>query len=588
MKISIITLALGIFVSAECLSQTLLPPTNLTMSWAEGTGTSRTVTLNWLDQSTSETAYTVQRKIGGAAWGTPVVINNANVQAYTDTAVPRGSGTPWTYVYYRVRARQGTVDSGAAEVASAGVLTASPTANSSYDNDADGITNADELAAGLNPASWWDATGDLDGDFIPNAWEASPANMLSPNLIVPHVTVDSRLQAAETATLKKTITAAIIALGTTTVVPAPTRIILVRPGFYRETINNTSGFQIAFIVDRNDPSCRGVECVIEGQGNAPVISTTGSAVFDGFVLTRGPGGVGTAFACSESATPVNRASTVRLVNCIIRGMNLGTGSAVVQDGGRLVLSHSTFFMNSVEGNAIHPGTSNHQVPSFWTGSLAHSYSSGFLSGTPPLQSRARVRIMNCVFWNPINTQVPEFFSVGDHFVSHCIVYAQNRPSWVQCSLQNPGLTPKGYLLSGSSFAAAGGAADASPLGILALRDIHGVLRYLPPGRGAHEWQDSDNDQIPDYFDSQPLTLTNAGADPDEDLLTELGEYQAGTDMGAADSQYLTLEQALRLFSQPHAYLTRPEADARYMPLNPTTPRRLLVLPGGGIGMGEFQ
>lgn len=539
------------------------PPSGLTAVWAEGTSPNRSIVLTWQDNASTETAYMIERKIGAGAWtdlagasGTSSLA--ANTVTHTDTTIPRSYTTPY-YYYYRVRAKNGTVESGAAEVATLGIPSQWPATN--YDSDLDGISDSVETTAGLNPANWEDGTGDADGDLIPNAWEASlGTSITSPNTLSPQVTVDASYTGTDTATLTKTIAAAITKLTTT---PSGLyRVILVKPGVYQENLNITSTYQIAFIADRTDPAFKGKECEIRGSTAAPVVACIGSMVFDGFVFTRTGSNPDAAFAYNET-TPTTRVSTTRLVNCIVRNMDTGASSVIEQAGGRLVLAHNTFYMNTLSNS-----------------SQAHSYTSGVLSGTSPVQSTARLRVRNCIFWNPINTTRPEFQSVGDYQIQTSIVYAQSLSG---AASVNPGLTPKGYLMSGTSAAAAGGTT-----GVQVLRDMHGELRFNPPGRGADDWNDQEGDQIPDFWDTNVTSASNAGADNDADSLTELGEYQASTSLESADSQVLTLEQALRIFTVPHAYLTRDEADGRYMPLNPTTLRKVRVSPGGNISMGEFQ
>lgn len=573
-KLAFVLLAV---VSQPAIAQVALnPPTGLTAVWEEGPATTyRPLKLAWKDLSENEWGYMIERKVGTGAWTALSGATNlaAGTVTFTDTGILKTVKVP-TYYYYRVRCFTGSgaslKKSGAAEVATLAVPSEWPTSN--YDSDADGITDAREVAAGLDPQDWRDATGDSDGDLIPNAWEVFlGTNLLGRNTLsegspLVNVTVDASYTGTDTATKTKTLTAAITKLGSTTTVPAPFRIILVKPGVYNETLNNTSAFQVAFIADRSGANPR-AECVIQGVSNNPVISTTGSAVFDGFVIARNSGTSGAAFASSESATPANRVSTVRLVNCIVRNTNLGSDAVVRQSGGRLMLAHDTFFMNGVDA-----------------GAQSHSYTSGALSGTALLESTARLRVMNCIFWNPIRTTVPEFFSVGDYRIQSSIVYGPVIPGSEGTRQVNPGLTPKAYLMSNASLASIGGTVGK----VHVMKDIHGEDRYNPPGVGADDWNDSDQDQIPDFADSQPSSVDNAGADDDQDLLTELGEYQAGTSLQSADSQYLTLEQALRLFVSPTEYLTRAEGDARYMPLNPAVPRKVRVAPGGGIDMGEFD
>lgn len=554
-------------LSLPALAQAqLAPPTNLAAEWLQEGGT-RKVNLTWQNNASgSTTGWDVQRKVGAGAWYNQAADSTllGTDTNYKDESIAQ-TPSALTYYYYRVRAKNGSVTSGWAEVATAGIPSVWPADN--YDSDADGVTDAVETAAGLNPFDWLEGSGDTDGDLIPNAWEAGlGTSITSPTTLIPHVTVDASYTGTDTATLTRTINGAITKLAGASAGNPPFRIILVKPGVYKESITHTKDVQIALIADRSGTSPK-KECVIEGGVNGPVITTDGSLVIDGFVITRAPTTSGPAFMVTEPVSPTTRIYLTRMTNCIVRGMNTGVDAVVKQNRGRLVLSHCTFFMNSCDD-----------------GSFAHSYATGPLTGTAPLEATSRLKVWNCVFWNPINTRVPEFQSVGTWSITNTICYAQSLPGTAQV---NPGLTPKGYLMNGASAANTGGA-----LGAHVLLDMHGEVRFDPPGRGADDWYDLDNDQIPDFADAAPASVANAGDDLDEDMLTELGEYQAGTSLESADSHYLTLEQALRLFSLPEnyldGYLTRTEADTVYFRKNSLPLQKIRVAPGGDIDMGIFE
>jgi hypothetical protein len=549
----------------------LLPPTNLTATWIQESGV-RKVSLSWQSNSAgSTTGWRIERKIAANAWTN---LSGASSLSHVTTTYKDGtiSNSPSTLTYYRfrVRALNGSAHSGWAEVDTAGIPSAWPTTH--YDSDCDGVTDSAETAAGLNPSDWADGSGDNDGDLVPNAWEAGLGRSITAvNNIAPHVTVDASYTGTDTSTLTKTINAAIAKLTGTANLH---RIILVKPGIYKENINHTASYQIALIADRSGSNPK-KECEIQGITNDPVISTDGSLVVDGFVITRAPGTKGAALSVTQPVNPVSRVHQTRLTNCIVRNMDNGSSSIIIHNRGRLVVSHCTFFMNSVIDT-----------------SYAHSYSTGPLTGTEPLESTSRLKVWNSIFWNPINIRVPEFQSVGDWSINTSICYGQSLPGTEQI---NPGLTPKGYLLSNSLDPNSNEYCPASTggsLGAQVLKDMHGEIRYNPPGRGADDWYDLDQDKIPDFWDSDPLNAANAMQDLDEDFLTEYGEYLAGTSLESADSQYLTLEQGVRLFGIKEeilqGYLTRTEGDARYMPLNATPLKTLRVAPGGDIDMGIFQ
>lgn len=541
-------------------------PTGLTATWINSGGVRR-ISLSWQNNSPGlNTGWEVHRRIAApdhSNWANQAGASSLTgaQTSFVDTSI--ASANILNYYNYRVRAKNGSAVSGWAEVVTAGISAQWPANN--YDSDADGITDAAEVAAGLNPYNWTDGSGDLDGDLVPNAWEHDRGTSISGNnAINPDIVVDASYTGVDTSSITSTINGAIAQLTGVATNP-PFRVILVKPGVYKENVNITKHIQIALIADRSGPNPKR-ECEIQGVTNAPVLSTESALVVDGFVVTRAPGTTGPAFAVSQQNAPGKRVYMARMTNCIVRNMNTGSEPVVKQTRGRVVLSHCTFYMNSLNDNA-----------------LAHSYSTGPLSGSY-LESTACLRVWNCVFWNPINTKIPEFHSVGDWAMTSSISYGVPLAGTVQV---DPGLTPKGYLLKIDANASAGGT-----LGAQVLRDMYGQLRYDPPGRGAVEWVDGDTDGVPDIADSMPNSNVNADWDLDFDKLSELHEYQSGTSIESADSQSLTLEQALSIFESSKDLLkgviTKEDGDARYMPLNPNPLRKIRVAPGGNIDMGIFQ
>jgi hypothetical protein len=117
------------------------------------------------------------------------------------------------------------------------------------------------------------------------------------------------------------------------------------------------------------------------------------------------------------------------------------------------------------------------------------------------------------------------------------------------------------------------------------RDMHGEWRMYPPDTGAHQWWDDDNDSIPNFADRVMSDIElglnlNATWDLDDDGISELEEYRFGTDMDNADTYFLSIHQAMRMF-QPLAqagsvfsaaqfnqltgwFYTKSESDARFL------------------------
>lgn len=542
------------------------PPRAMFASWAEGSGTNRTVNLNWTD-SNNETSFHIQRKIGTGAWTALTAATNipAGSTSFSDTTVPRGTSALRTFVYYRLRAKNSVGDSDAAEVATVGVPFSWPT--STYDTDADGILESQEGDYSGTDTDWRNALRDSDGDGVPNAWEANGVTA-APGVSGIVVTVDASRTASDTVTETRTISAAITRLTGTTL--NLYRMIVVRPGVYNENINYAGTFQIAFVADKSAAN-RYKETVIRGLGTTPVANVIGSCVFSGFVFERATGSQGAAVNWSEPALPVARVSVVGLSNCIFRGMNTGATSVVEQSRGRLLIEHCTMYNNGVAN-----------------GSAAHSYSlEQPVAAEVFLKTTARLHVENSVFWNPINITVPEFQSDGEHQFVTSIMYGVP-PSG--CVHVNPNLKPSGYLINSGSAAASGGTYVVGAT----TNDIHGesystnatgALR----ARGADSWLDSDTDLIPDFADRLIFDPLNATADLDDDQMNELVEYQDDTDIYAADSVYITRDEALRFFIRQGDidFLTQSQGDARYV-LKGSSGQTLRVAPGGNIPMGSFS
>jgi hypothetical protein len=554
------------------------------------------VTLTWVDNATNETAYVVERKLpppATAAWVELTGTLAAGTQTYADTTVPVAN--VHNYYFYRVRAKNGTTKSGAAEVATAG-----NTSTEQYDTDADGMMDADEATYGFDAADWTDGSGDYDGDGVPNAWEIhfgkNPLATSSTEYdataiaalnsgVVKWVTVDP--SQAASATNATTINSAIAKF------PAGTshnydsyRVIRVKPGVYTENVSKAATVQanIAILPERSATSD-----VFEIRGASTgyaALSTYGGLVLDGFTLKRSGTTTGRLVSVLEEAVPLNRISLVRLVNCMAAGANTAAEPVVEQSRSRLIIAHCTFYANTCTST-----------------SLSHSYSSGLLGATAPVESTARLKVQNSIFWNPMNLSVPEFQSAGDFQFTTSIMY-QSPTSGMPVNPAgaenvNPGLTPKGFLSGQTSPAAIGGTVNGQ-----VRVDMHGEVRFTNTGRGADEWDDADEDGIPNFADVAPSDASNAFVDSDGDLLSQLTEYLTSSDYFVLDNPYESLSliyytkaeseylfftkaESNARFLQPAAahslFLTEAEADARYRQRSEV----LRVQPQGGLSMGEF-
>jgi hypothetical protein len=349
------------------------------------------------------------------------------------------------------------------------------------DNDNDGISDKIEIEAGLDPLDWSDASGDLDGDRIPSLWELSMVNAaaMSNKDVFPvtaTIHVDAARTTADTPTAKKTITAAINqALGNTA--NPPYTIVKVAAGTYPENIILPNEKRILLI-----PANPGDIPEIRGSTTSATVTIYGESVMDGFRIThaKGVAGLGV-YAYPYSVRPL-----ARIVNCMIHGHTGSDGRGIYSISERLVIAHCSVFANS-----------------------ATSQSNGLY-----VESGARVRLMNSIFWNPTGQAPQEIYSNGEIVSLHTII----RDDSIAGSLiDNPALNPLGFLTQGSP-AIGKGAARA-----LAFRDVQNEVRGSQPDIGADQFIDTDNDGLPNWL--EVLGVTTAPADNDGDGLSNLVEYE---------------------------------------------------------------
>ena len=549
----------------------LVAPGELRAAWDKPTSAAAKVRLTWKAPpgASANTSYVVQRRYGHVTtdpfWTAVLTGPAATIpdsgDLHTFTDVGLATSDVLRYLTYRVRVNvSGTPWS---EVSIVG----NPTLdlqNVAYDTDADGIPDVIEqgfATEGIDPLSstdWADGTGDSDGDGVPNAWEyalSSAAAMRNSAVThLPHRTVGAAAAAEYPGVPNSaTITHALSnlpAVGTAN--PTSFRIICVSPGIYEENLTLSSAFNVAILPLRKP------EGVHAGSGepaynprahfeirsahatNPTVTVSSSTLVLDGFILSRQNGSKGPVLSLTETANPGNRIYQTRLVNCLVRNGDSGASSLITQHRGTLVLSHCTFYMNTASSAA-----------------QAVVYTSGVLSGTTPLQATARLRVHNCIFWNPVNTAIPEFHSVGEAEFQGTLMHRRaasdlvNLPAGVDSSV-SPSLTPLGYLVGPNADGNSSGAMGQGVPNVHVRRDMHGEWRMYPPDAGAHQWWDDDNDGIPNFADrvmsDAELGLNlNATWDLDDDGISELEEYRFGTDMDNADTYFLSIHQAMRMF-----------------------------------------
>lgn len=375
------------------------------------------------------------------------------------------------------------------------------------DFDKDGIPDLTELAAGLDPIDWTDATGDLDGDRVPNLWEyAMGTSMLNqgsrpaPNVIV---------------TGGQSIQTAINSLPGNYTNP-PWVIVQVEAGVYLDRVTLPSNLRVLLVSGTTGiPEIRGP------SGNES-INASGECMIDGFRITHGKGstGGGVEFFVSGDRFPA------RISNCLIHN-NSGVyqGGGIEIQSGRVVVSHCSIFRNSAtnEGNAI------------W------------------VSSSANARLTNSILWNPTGAAPGETRSYGYIDSDSALVRDGSVPGSI---LGNPLMNPQGFLTKASPMRYSGSRRSGTSL------DIQKESRGNLPDIGADQFMDLDNDGLPDYLEAPGGT--SAADDNDSDGLTNLQEYEiTGSSLGYEDTDGDGLNDAGEFSAGTDVF--DPDSDSDGMP-----------------------
>lgn len=337
------------------------------------------------------------------------------------------------------------------------------------DNDSDGLTDAAEIAAGLDPLDWSDASGDLDGDRIPNLWESAMGSSMSNAASKPAITA--------TVAVGQSIQTAINAVPSNSGNPT-WAVIQVEPGLYNGNIIFSSGKRILLVATGSSQPPE-----IRGTNNNIAVLFSGEGVMDGFRVTHVKNEKGNGVYVGMG----NPLAVARIVNCVISDHLGVTGGAIRVGAGRAVMAHCTVYGNKTTDNG-----------------------SGLY-----VDSNHRALLVNSIFRNTSGIADKEVYSSG---VTESIRSFVSDGSVSGAWTHDPLLTPMGF-----ARAISAGRARGMPVGG-ALRDIQGELRSTKPDIGADQFVDGDRDGLPDWIENLGVTLPNG--DNDSDGLPNLAEYES--------------------------------------------------------------
>jgi len=403
------------------------------------------------------------------------------------------------------------------------------------DHDYDGVSNFIEYRYKTDPDDFLDVpdlsnTSDSDGDGYNDVYEVIHSSNPSNSASVPDATIRVDGSAAtggdgSAARPYNTIAAALEAA-------SAYDIIEVADGTYTGAGNTNLDFKgkTLLLKSANGPACCIIDGGSSGRGFAFENFETAMAVVSGMTIQNGYHPLdGGGILCSNS-DPTFR-------NCIIRNNATdGCGGGVYAGNGNPRFYNCVVAANSAaeEGGGIYAGGADIRLQNCTiTGNRAGPSTGGGIYGFGSFPT-----VTNCILWNNSPDQIAE----GDPTVSYSIVQG----GWAgDGNLDtDPLLTAEGRLRAGSPCIDAGSRSNAP------VADLDGEARWDDPAHanaasivdiGADEFVDTDGDAMADAWEWRYFhgLGRNGSADADAeggpDGLTELEEYEAGTDPEKADT-----------------------------------------------------
>lgn len=380
-----------------------------------------------------------------------------------------------------------------------------------YDTDDDGMADGYEFTYLLNPLSSLDALEDPDGDRVPNLFEFK-LQATNPNVSTSKpatlITVDPSA-GAETATVKKTIAAAVSAYSSSA---STFGIIEVKKGEY---IGGALSLNKSGLLLLGEAHLQPAAIVCNATAYSVSIGAA-NIVLDGLRITHLQNGVITGGACAVNLPLTNNPTAqAKLVNCQVVDNDGGTSNnAVLVTHGLLTVAQCTI-----------------------AGNISGSGCNGIAVNTS--YADARLRLLSSIIWNPPGLKYPGVSvaqvasspsqRVGD-FMKNVVLGGELG------ALSGDPLLNKGYRVQvGSSAINPAGSLAGSAL---AKVDIHGEPRDGTSDYGADEYVDADGDGVADkweltYYAS--LTASDGTTNIDNDGATNAQESFYDSNPSIADT-----------------------------------------------------
>lgn len=351
------------------------------------------------------------------------------------------------------------------------------------DSDDDNMTDGWEVAGGLNPLLD-DAYGDADVDRYPNVFEFAGGSGVNDSESFPVANFIVDREVSPSGNIYSNFQAAL------TQVAEDYSIVKVRPGVYAGTGNaelTISGTHPILLIGESGAR----KTILDGSGWQTLLNLSGRTVVDGITFRLAKAEDGGAVRIEEG----NHA----FINCVFNENTAfpGSGGAILQISGSTSVFHSTFNRNASSGD----------------GASVSVESGPFV-------------ISKSILWSSGTSAEIAHSGSGNVVVTDSII--RGGFPGPGNSAAAPLLTYHGHIQADSPAIDGGGVLQKPLSDMDGENRATGTLADL----GADEWFDTDNDGLPNWWETYwfPDAPNILGSDDvDGDGLTNLQEFQLGSD-----------------------------------------------------------